>query len=111
MGNGNCLFENNHMNTEKSDDSFDGEPTLIMIFELLGKPTCNDHPHLYDLLQVYTSNIPMNIYRHSKIEFDLCNDDGLELLMNMLELEPNDRIKTEIALQSPFFRDVDKTII
>ena len=87
--------------------NYDGGKTLMLIFELLGSPTCTDHPHLYSLLEIYNANNNPTTVEVGKriIEFEKYNDNALELLMHMIELEPSDRIKTELALESPFFKD------
>jgi len=112
MRNGKGLFRIKNSPTEKilrgSDEEFnyDGGKTLMLIFETLGSPTKSEHPHLYSLLEVYNANnIPTAIEIGKRIiKFEKYDDNALELLMHMIELEPSDRIKTELALESPFFK-------
>lgn len=114
MRNGKGLFRIKNSPIKKisrrgSDEeyNYDGGKTLMLIFGLLGTPTSSEHPHLYSLLEVYnTNNVPTTIEIGKRIiKFEKYDDNALELLMHMIELEPSDRIKTELALESPFFEN------
>jgi serine/threonine protein kinase len=84
-------------------------PTLMLIFELLGTPTATEQPQLFKLLEAYREDNDISTITFKPIlKLDICNDDAVNLLMNMIALEPSDRITTTLALQSPFFKDIEK---
>lgn len=88
---------------------YDEGGTLMLIFELLGTPTITEQPRLFRLLEAYQKDNDISIGPSKPIlKFDIYDDDAVELLMKMIELEPTDRISTALALQSPFFKDIQK---
>ena len=100
--------------SDKNDDI----QILKMIFEVLGTPHELQHPCLFKLFheyQIQHKNLKgkdgksyfNNIITCKPLKIIYNDDDGIELLMMMIELEANDRIKTEVALKSVFFKDIN----
>jgi len=78
-----------------------------MIFLRLGVPHNIEHPFLYKLLQNFQKKESIVVVAPCKpLNIIYKDDNGIELLMMMLQLEPYDRIKTEVALKSLFFKDI-----
>lgn len=83
------------------------EDQLKRIFKVLGTPNKNTWPGMKDLpeLKVNYANYPQQDMKKIVPRLD---DAGIDLLMRMLEYDPNNRITAEDAMKHPYFDDLKK---
>lgn len=83
------------------------EDQLKRIFKVLGTPNKNTWPGMKDLpeLKVNYANYPQQDMKKLVPRLD---DAGIDLLLRMLEYEPNNRITADDAMKHPYFDDLKK---
>ena len=84
---------------------------LFKIFEVLGTPDEQSYANV-TRLPFYTSTFPKFPHRGLQFlvpELDKHNTAGMDLLKQLLTLNPLDRPTAADALQHPFFNSIDKS--
>lgn len=77
---------------------------LVLISELCGSITPNVWPGVEELQSYRQAELPLGKMRKVYANFNYCiRDGGIDLLDNLLQLDPNGRIAAETALKHDFF--------
>ena len=85
------------------------EDQLTKIFKIRGTPTTEEWPGIQDLAG-YKSDFPIFEKDDLSKHVPGLDQEGLELLEQMLIHDPTKRISAKDALKHPFFKDVPKEI-
>lgn len=82
---------------------------IFQIFKLLGTPTEEDWPGVTELKN-YKSTFPKWKGKDLNEEIPKMDDDGIDLLKQMLQLDPSQRITAKKALEHPYFDELYELI-
>jgi len=82
---------------------------LMRIFKLLGTPSVEQWPEMADLSE-YKPDFPVYPRQDIKAAIKNVDDSGLDLLNQMLQFDPNQRITAPAAMNHPFFNDLPAQI-
>jgi cyclin-dependent kinase len=81
---------------------------LLKIFCLLGTPTAKDWPGMLQLPQCKPETYPKYPPRELAKLFPQLQQDGLHILLQFLQYDPEKRITAQAALQHPYFAEFHK---
>lgn len=77
----------------------------IVCFQCLGTPTEKIWPGYNKLALVEKTKFPNHSISNLRKKFQMLSDTGLNLLLNFLTYDPNQRITAEEALKHPYFNE------
>lgn len=80
------------------------------IFKIMGTPTEKTNSYFFKLPDWNPENFEKYEPQNLKDVVPGLDDDGYELLNGMLKMDPDQRIKTEDALDSPWFDDIQDVL-
>lgn len=86
---------------------------LKKIFHIRGTPTERTYPSLEDLPEWGNDDYQFENYPEKDIRkyVPKLDSDGVDLLLKMLQIDPDNRISAGEALEHPYFKDVDKNTL
>jgi len=82
---------------------------LKKIFKIRGTPTENHWPEAYKLPEWNSENFEQHPEDNLSKFVPKLDQEGLELLISMLQLDPEKRVSANEALNHPYFNDLQKS--
>lgn len=79
---------------------------IFKIFEILGTPSTNVWPHLVNLPD-FKASFPKWKRKDLKMVLPMISEKGIDLLEKLLELNPDNRITAQAAMEHEYLNDVD----